>query len=79
MVAQPAVEPATTPTDVSFSSSINGDGSWFPSSWRSKVARQMPKYDDPALVDEVEGILSRQAPLVFAGEVLVCNVYGPSM
>ncbi|CAN0452996.1 unnamed protein product, partial [Hapterophycus canaliculatus] len=44
-------------------------GGWSPSSWRARVARQMPKYDDPALVTEVEGILAKQAPLVFAGEV----------
>lgn len=29
----------------------------------------MPKYDDPGLVVEVEEILAKQAPLVFAGEV----------
>lgn len=68
MVAQPTVKSATTAADVA--SSMNRVGAWSPSSWRTKEARQMPKYDDPSLVDEVEQILSRQAPLVFAGEVL---------
>lgn len=65
MVAQPPTKPAET--DVA--SSSTGTGSWSPSSWRGKEARQMPKYDNPGLVVEVEEILAKQAPLVFAGEV----------
>lgn len=42
---------------------------WSPTSWRSKEAKQMPKYEDPELLTEVENILAKQAPLVFAGEV----------
>lgn len=74
MVAQPPTK--ATEADVASlldtpSSSSATAGGWSPSSWRTRVARQMPKYDDPALVTEVEGILAKQAPLVFAGEVRV--------
>lgn len=68
MVAQPPVKPVPTTAEVA-SHATGGKESWAPSSWRTKLARQLPKYDDPELVSEVEGILSRQAPLVFAGEV----------
>lgn len=67
MVAQPQIRPQETSEEVPQPSS--GMNEWSPSSWRTKVARQMPKYDDPELVKEVEGILEKQAPLVFAGEV----------
>lgn len=66
MVAQPPTKEAEVASSVSSASSAGG---WSPASWRKNVARQMPKYDDPALVTEVEGILAKQAPLVFAGEV----------
>lgn len=69
MVAQPPTKPAETAEVASASSS--SAGAWSPTSWRGKVARQMPKYDEPSLVTEVEGILAKQAPLVFAGEVSV--------
>lgn len=41
---------------------------WTPQSWRSKRALQQPQYSNPAKLKEIEGILSRQPPLVFAGE-----------
>ncbi|CAI9121174.1 class II 3-deoxy-7-phosphoheptulonate synthase [Brytella acorum] len=41
---------------------------WTPSSWRSHPARQMPHYDDAALLETVEARLRRYPPLVFAGE-----------
>ncbi|CAM9918382.1 unnamed protein product [Pylaiella littoralis] len=66
MVAQPPTREAEVASPVS-SSPLSSSG-WSPTSWRQKEARQMPKYDDPKLVTEVEGILAKQAPLVFAGE-----------
>lgn len=66
MVAQPPTKPAEA--EVAPSSPVSSTG-WSPTTWRNREARQMPKYDDPALVTEVEGILAKQAPLVFAGEV----------
>lgn len=79
MVAQPP----TKPVEAEVASSVRSTGGWSPSSWRARLARQMPKYEDPSLVTEVEGILAKQAPLVFAGEVrndkalqvLVCQMY----
>lgn len=65
MVAQRPTIPAEAPVTSSSGASLG----WSPSSWRSKKAQQMPKYEDPALLEEVEGILAKQAPLVFAGEV----------
>lgn len=70
MVAQPPTKEPEVASSVSSASS--SAGGWSPASWRKNVARQMPKYDDPNLVTEVEGILAKQAPLVFAGEVCVC-------
>lgn len=69
MVAQPSTRPAESEVASTFGASSS---SWSPASWRRKEAQQMPKYDDPALVTEVEGILAKQAPLVFAGEVRAC-------
>ena len=43
--------------------------SWDPRSWRSKVQNQIPKYEDAALLGEVEGRLRTYPPLVFEGEV----------
>ncbi|CAM9180768.1 unnamed protein product [Ectocarpus sp. 6 AP-2014] len=65
MVAQPPTKPAEA--EVAPSSPVSSTG-WSPATWRNREARQMPKYDDPALVTEVEDILAKQAPLVFAGE-----------
>jgi 3-deoxy-7-phosphoheptulonate synthase len=42
---------------------------WSPSSWRSRVAHQMPVYNDQEKLKEAENMLARQSPLVFAGEV----------
>lgn len=41
---------------------------WTPDSWRSKVKNQIPTYDDPEEVREVEATLNSFPPLVFAGE-----------
>ena len=41
---------------------------WSPQSWRSKPARQMPDYPDPAALAAVEAVLKTRPPLVFAGE-----------
>ncbi len=41
---------------------------WTPDSWRSKPAKQMPKYPDAASLAEVEARLAGLPPLVFAGE-----------
>jgi 3-deoxy-7-phosphoheptulonate synthase len=42
---------------------------WSPSSWRTKEAKQIPKYPDEEALKQAEYQLSRSAPLVFAGEV----------
>jgi len=42
---------------------------WSPSSWRSKEAKQIPKYEDQAALEATEKRLTKVAPLVFAGEV----------
>jgi len=44
-------------------------GAWDPASWKNKVAKQMPVYDDKAELDEAISRLERCSPLVFAGEV----------
>lgn len=42
---------------------------WTPSSWTSKQALQQPNYPDQQKLAEVTAELSKQPPLVFAGEV----------
>ena len=42
---------------------------WKPDSWRQKTALQQPEYRDLGKVRQVESVLSRMPPLVFAGEV----------
>lgn len=42
---------------------------WTPDSWRQKPILQQPTYPDAAALAEVEQQLSKQAPLVFAGEI----------
>ena len=41
---------------------------WTPDSWRTKPARQMPVYPDPAALERAEAQLAKYPPLVFAGE-----------
>lgn len=41
---------------------------WTPESWKSKPAKHMPTYQDPAQVDSVVNKLRNYPPLVFAGE-----------
>lgn len=41
---------------------------WTPESWKSKPAKHMPTYQDPAQVDSVVSKLRNYPPLVFAGE-----------
>lgn len=41
---------------------------WTPDSWRSKPAKQLPKYDDQEHLEAVEKVLYSYPPLVFAGE-----------
>ncbi len=43
--------------------------SWTPSSWRDFPILQVPEYKDAAQVKNVEEILAKKPPLVFAGEV----------
>ncbi len=42
---------------------------WTPDSWKKHQALQMPEYPDKAKLQLVEDRLSKQPPLVFAGEV----------
>lgn len=44
---------------------------WQPGSWRNHPAQQMPHYEDPAALADVEGKLAVYPPLVFAGEARV--------
>ncbi|MEJ2062055.1 MAG: 3-deoxy-7-phosphoheptulonate synthase class II, partial [Reinekea sp.] len=41
---------------------------WTPESWRNKTIRQLPEYLDKQALANVEEQLSKQPPLVFAGE-----------
>lgn len=41
---------------------------WAPDSWRTKPAKQLPQYPDQELLSQTEAELSKQPPLVFAGE-----------
>ncbi len=41
---------------------------WSPASWRTRPARQLPTYPDPAALGTVEARLGKYPPLVFAGE-----------
>ncbi|MFO1068444.1 MAG: 3-deoxy-7-phosphoheptulonate synthase class II [Geminicoccaceae bacterium] len=41
---------------------------WRPDSWRARPAQQMPVYEDPATLAEVEDTLASYPPLFFAGE-----------
>ena len=41
---------------------------WAPDSWRSRPAKQLPEYPDPAALAQVERQLATFPPLVFAGE-----------
>lgn len=43
---------------------------WTPDSWRSKTARQQPRYDDPQELQQVLSHLSRLPPLVTSWEVV---------
>lgn len=51
------------------SSAAAATTSWSPASWRTKEAKQIPTYPDPAALAAAERLLARSAPLVFAGEV----------
>ena len=42
---------------------------WQPTSWRDYPILQVPTYPDQSKVDEVEAVLAKKPPLVFAGEV----------
>jgi len=59
-----ALNVATEPPSTSAAS-----GEWSPESWKSKVASQMPVYEDEAELDDAVDRLKRCSPLVFAGEV----------
>lgn len=48
---------------------VKPTGAWSPSSWRTKEAKQIPKYEDQEALTKVEGDLRKNAPLVFAGEI----------
>ncbi|MBV8913307.1 MAG: 3-deoxy-7-phosphoheptulonate synthase class II [Acetobacteraceae bacterium] len=41
---------------------------WTPASWRTRPAKQMPAYPDPAALAAIETRLAKYPPLVFAGE-----------
>lgn len=45
------------------------NGAWSPSTWRTKEAKQIPKYHDQEALEATEEQLGRVAPLVFAGEI----------
>ena len=42
---------------------------WTPDGWRSRPARQLPAYPDPAALREAERQLATRPPLIFAGEI----------
>ncbi len=51
------------------SAAVNYSPAWSPASWRRMPVQQMPAYDDPGRLADVESRLGRLPPLVFAGEV----------
>jgi 3-deoxy-7-phosphoheptulonate synthase len=53
----------------STSTSSSDKEEWSPTSWKSKVTSQPPKYEDEAEFDAAIGKLEKCSPLVFAGEV----------
>ncbi|KAF0899190.1 hypothetical protein E2562_015555 [Oryza meyeriana var. granulata] len=46
----------------------SAENGWAPSSWRARLARQIPEYPDVAMLEEAERALASFPPLVFAGE-----------
>ena len=42
---------------------------WQPNSWRNFPIKQVPEYPNASLLNEVEKMLEKRPPLVFAGEV----------
>ena len=42
---------------------------WQPNSWRNFPVKQVPEYPNASLLNEVEKMLEKRPPLVFAGEV----------
>lgn len=51
-------------------SSPGEDGNdWSPTSWKSKMVSQGPKYEDEKELDDAVNKLEKSSPLVFAGEV----------
>ena len=57
------------PPPVTTKTSDDDNGEWTPNSWRKKVAKQMPVYDDEAELKRSTDTIAGSAPLVFAGEV----------
>ena len=41
---------------------------WSPDSWQNFEAKHLPRYEDPAALDDATQSLSSHPPLVFAGE-----------
>ena len=42
---------------------------WQPNSWRNFPIKQVPEYPNASVLNEVEKMLEKRPPLVFAGEV----------
>mmetsp|Transcript_2798 Transcript_2798/g.4379 ORF Transcript_2798/g.4379 Transcript_2798/m.4379 type:complete len:502 (-) Transcript_2798:155-1660(-) len=60
---------AMSPPPTTSGSSTADAEEWSPQSWRKKVAKQMPVYDDIAELESATDTIASSAPLVFAGEV----------
>jgi len=56
-------------TEPNPTTNASSSAEWSPSSWKSKVASQMPVYDDKEELQEAVDIIAKSSPLVFAGEV----------
>ena len=48
---------------------IGVDMKWQPNSWREFPIKQVPEYPNAIMLKDVEQILEKRPPLVFAGEV----------
>ena len=42
---------------------------WKPNSWRNRPILQVPEYPEQNILENVEKVLKKKPPLVFAGEV----------
>ncbi|KAI4312723.1 hypothetical protein MLD38_037522 [Melastoma candidum] len=55
----------------SSSSPSNAVTGWYPDSWKTKVALQLPEYPNPVELESVLGTIESFPPIIFAGEARI--------